>query len=83
MTLFYLASPYSHPDVKVVRQRCVDIRLIAGELVKRGISVLSPIIHNGAILDEVVAPDTWEYWEKQDFSMFQACQATRFESSYQ
>ena len=63
MKLIYLASPYSHSDVEVQRQRFEKIMGITAKLMKEGHYIYSPITatHPMAVAHEL--PTDWNYWK--------------------
>lgn len=71
--LYYLASPYSHPDPVVTEARRVAACKKAGELIAAGVAVISPIAHNVAVLREVGGATGWGHWRRQDMVLLQAC----------
>ncbi|WP_181149661.1 DUF1937 family protein [Ensifer aridi] len=40
---WYLASPYTHPDLSVRQQRAVEVNMYSGKLLALGVHVYSPI----------------------------------------
>jgi hypothetical protein len=64
----YLASPYSHDDPEIRRQRYELVCAQAGLLMRAGLLVFSPISHSHGIslYGELHATD-WEYWKPVDF----------------
>lgn len=66
MKKVYLATPYSHKLQSVRQARFDAINIIAGDLVKQGYFVLSPITHNHPIALACNISMGWEYWEAYD-----------------
>jgi hypothetical protein len=64
----YLASPYSHADLKVMEERYTRVCKYAAELMAQGHRVFSPIAHSHPIAEFM--PDAlrtdFEFWMKQD-----------------
>lgn len=73
MKLIYLASPYSHPDPKVVEQRYLAAVEKAAELIKAGFMVFSPIAHTHPIAVRHKLPGEFDYWEAYDRRMISHC----------
>lgn len=71
--LHYLASPYNHPDPAIMESRRVAACRKAGELIAKGVAVLSPIAHNVAVIREVGGETGWDRWQAQDLAMLSAC----------
>ena len=71
--MIYLASPYSHPDDRVRKQRFDQICGVAGLLMSKGHHVFSPIAHAHPIAQQVDLPTGWDFWERQDREMLAAC----------
>jgi len=66
MKKVYLASPYTHKDAIIRHQRFIDVCKKAGELMKQGYFVYSPIIHNHPIAIQCSLPKDWKFWKKYD-----------------
>lgn len=73
--MIYLASPYSHPDPAVREQRFRAACRMAGELMRQGVRVFSPIAHTHPIALEGDLPLGWDFWEQFDREMIAACEA--------
>jgi len=71
----YLASPYSHSDPDVVRDREAQAANTAAELMLDGHVVFSPIAHSHRISDFL--PDDMrlnhEFWMEQDLRILESC----------
>lgn len=69
--LVYLASPYTHPDPKVVHRRYQIACAAAAILMENGYTVFSPIAHSHAIADFL--PDELRFnhdlWMLQDLAI--------------
>lgn len=74
--LQYLASPYSHADVAVKRERYRQACVAAGRLMKRGVRVFSPIAHSVAIEEhfEGRSIEQHDFWLNQDFAVLRHCE---------
>jgi len=75
MKKIYLATPYSHPDKKVMRERFEVVNKKAGELMLEGNVVFSPISHSHPVaqtMDEKLVCDH-ELWMKQDMPFLEFC----------
>jgi len=64
--MIYLASPYSHPDPQVKRDRFEAACRIAADLMNAGEIVFSPIAHTHPIAIAGELPGDWQYWERYD-----------------
>ena len=71
--LIYLAAPYSHPDEKVRLQRFDAINKAAGNLIKSGRFVFSPISHSHPIAMVSDLPTGFDYWGDYDRRMVGHC----------
>jgi hypothetical protein len=72
--MIYLASPYSHPDPAVVEQRFQQVCLASSVLMARGLFVFSPIAHTHPIAMAGKLPTGWDYWQRYDRRMIEACE---------
>ncbi len=63
---FYLATPYSHPDVRIREQRYKDACKITAHLIKQGYVVFSPIVHNHPIACAYNLPGDMDFWYNFD-----------------
>jgi len=66
MGLIYLASPYTHDNDRVVEARVKLATKVAGELLKRGHVVFSPITHFHPIAKVCGLPTDWAFWKNID-----------------
>jgi hypothetical protein len=64
--MIYLACPYAHKDPAVMQHRYEKVTRKAGELMKLGHVVYSPITHNHPIATMIELPRTWEFWKEKD-----------------
>jgi hypothetical protein len=71
--LFYLASPYSSPDVTVQERRFVDACRYAGQIMACGVHVFSPIVHCHPIASLTSLPTDWSFWHEYDRLILEAC----------
>jgi hypothetical protein len=71
MSFEYLASPYSHPDPEVKADRFVEACRVAGELMKAGRLIFSPIAHSHPIEQYFVdgKAEGHVFWLEQDFAL--------------
>lgn len=67
--LIYIASPYSHEAMSVMRDRFEAVCEYAGQLMQLGHVVYSPIAHTHPIAMKAGLPTSWEYWRKFDHTM--------------
>ncbi len=74
--LWYLGSPYSHPDAWMRELRFRAVSRVAGALrVERGIAIWCPIAHSHPISEELkgVDPTDVDFWLSWDKPFEQAC----------
>jgi len=71
--MIYLASPYSHPDPAVREARFDAVSRKAGELMRAGWNVFSPISHMHPIAVRGGLPLGWDFWQAYDREMISAC----------
>jgi hypothetical protein len=64
--LTYLACPYSHPDRAVRVSRFKAANKAAGQLMREGHTVFSPISHTHPIAEAGGLPLGWDFWEAFD-----------------
>ena len=62
----YVASQYSHPDLKVREGRFRAVCMAAGRLLKAGHLVYSPIAHTHPIAMVCNLPTAWAFWKRLD-----------------
>ncbi len=63
--LYYLASPYSHPNREVMKYRANVVTKAAVDLLKQGIYVFAPIAYNSP-WERYDLPGDWGFWENFD-----------------
>lgn len=71
--LVYLATPYNHPDAEVRERRFREVNRVAGDMIRRGEHVFSPISHTHPIALDGDLPKGWEFWRTYDRAMLRAC----------
>ena len=64
--MIYLASPYSHPDADVRRDRFEAACRVAAGMMRAGDLVFSPIAHSHPIAVHGGLPLDWEFWKPWD-----------------
>jgi hypothetical protein len=70
--LVYLASPYSHPDKAVIKQRMEVLLKIDAMLSNDGMHVISPLYKHYTAEQESL-PTDWEYWQKYCLLLLSKC----------
>jgi nucleoside 2-deoxyribosyltransferase len=70
--MIYLASPYTHSDGDVRRQRFDSACRAAATLISQGKTVFSPIAHSHAICAYGLPLD-WRFWERHDRRYLEVC----------
>lgn len=73
MKKIYLAVPYSHNDEKIRLERFEKVNKMAGDLMKRGYIVFSPISHSHPIAVQNDLSLNFNFWEKFDKSFIEWC----------
>lgn len=71
--MFYLASPYSHPDREVMKQRFDEVCRAAFTLMRQGHIIFSPIAHSHAIEEVVGEREQHGFWMNQDLAILGKC----------
>jgi len=66
MSFLYLASPYSHNDPEVRQIRFHAACRKAAQLMRDGHCVFSPIAHSHPIDLHFGAPESGDFWKRQD-----------------
>lgn len=69
----YLAVPYSHASADIREARYHAVTVVAGELMKAGKIIYSPITHGHPIADAVDMPTNWQFWQKHCMAILQEC----------
>lgn len=71
--LIYLASPYTHPNPIIQEGRAATAARVAGELIKRGHHVFSPIAHGHTIEQHCNISGSWWQWHNLSLLMLGRC----------
>lgn len=71
--MIYLAAPYSHPNPDIREERFREVTRIAGEMMRHGTHVYSPLTHSHPIACSGGLPTGWDYWQKYDERMMTVC----------
>lgn len=71
--LVYLASPYSSEYPSVVEGRFHAACEAAGEMMRAGIFVYSPIAHSHPIAERTGLPTDFAFWQEYDRAMISRC----------
>jgi hypothetical protein len=72
--LIYLASPYSHKDKLIMKERENEVCQIAWNLIKEGFLVYCPIAETAAIAKHASVDNTgWEFWREKDLKQLSRC----------
>lgn len=66
MNLIYLASPYSHVDPKVRKERFKQVSDVTVNLIKAGLFVYAPIAAWHTLAESYDLPVEFDYWQKFD-----------------
>lgn len=70
--LYYLASPYSHKNPKVRKERAESVTEAAVSLLKHGIFVFAPISYNEP-WEKYNLPGDWTFWCDFDKTFIERC----------
>lgn len=73
--MIYIASPYSHPDPNIRRERYERVLEFTAKCINDGMVVYSPIVHNHNIAVHYGVPCGWDFWHRFDREMIQASEA--------
>lgn len=71
--LVYLATPYRHPDAEIREHRFREVNRVAGDMMRRGELVFSPISHTHPIALAGDLPKDCEFWQAYARTMLRAC----------
>ena len=71
--LAYLAVPYTSDDPSIKEQRFQIVNKVAGDLIRKGEIIFSPISHTHPIAMACQLPGGWEYWDKFDRTYLECC----------
>ncbi len=66
MKKIYLATPYSHKQQNIRRDRFNGVNIVAAELMNQGNLVFSPISHTHPIAGAGDLPKDWSFWHEYD-----------------
>ena len=67
--IHYLASPYTHADPRVMRERYEHVCQAAALLHRRGMLVYSPIAHSVAVNEYIGSDGAFAAWRDYDLGM--------------
>jgi nucleoside 2-deoxyribosyltransferase len=72
--LYYLASPYTHKNTKIMKKRFIDVCKLSAYLLKKGIHTLCPIAssHPTAKYGKIRST-MWKDWAKLDLNFLKRC----------
>lgn len=73
MKKIYLATPYSDPDPVIMQTRFEVVNRVAGDLIRKGFIVFSPISHNHVIAKVGGLPTGWDFWLEYDKTFIVWC----------
>lgn len=73
MKLIYLACPFRHEDVNIMKKRCAAAHFVAAELTSKGCFVFSPLTHNEILIDICEDKVPKEHWMEFDLSILSIC----------
>lgn len=72
--LIYLASPYSHPDKSIRKERYEQVTKVGARLIMEGYHIFGPITesHNYQRVNSSVG-HKWDFWKEHDELMMERC----------
>ena len=73
--LFYIASPYSHSDPKIVTERYEKVKRLAAYLCSKQFFIFSPVLHWHDTALSHALPGHWEFWKDYNLHMLDLCQS--------
>ncbi len=73
--LIYLASIYSldNASKELRKERAAKATWVAGQLIKRGYVVFSPLTHNAPLEELYNLPTSWDFWCRFDATFLLRC----------
>jgi Domain of unknown function (DUF1937) len=75
MAYVYLASPYSHADARVVRERYLAAERATAWLLNRRIWTFSPIVHCHSLAEAYGLPTDADFWRSFNEAMLERSDA--------
>lgn len=64
---------YSEADEQIRQKRFEAVNKVAGELIKRGFAIISPISQSHPIAKQCDLGGTFEFWEDMDYNIIIRC----------
>ena len=71
--MIYLASPYSHPDEQVRKDRFMAVASFVGDALRQGYLIFSPVVYGHALVQIVDLPTDALAWEAFNSQMLSNC----------
>jgi hypothetical protein len=71
--MIYLASPYTHENEEIKKERFEIVCSVASYLMLQGIHIFSPIVHTYPIAIRGGVPTSWEFWGDYDKEFLNFC----------
>lgn len=69
MTYKYIASPYTHDDPSVMEDRHMKVEAFCAHILKKGVTVFSPIVHCHNLANKHDLPKDYSFWCEYSLSM--------------
>ena len=69
MSFVYLASPYTHHDLRIVEERAEAVADAVAGFLRKGKFVYSPIVHCHEIAKKYDMPKDFGFWKAYNFAM--------------
>ena len=76
--MLYLASPYTHPTEEMMQLRYEQALFVSSELLKKGVTVYSPIFHFHPMAQKFFMPRGYSFWMKHNKAAINVCTALAF-----
>lgn len=73
--MIYLASPYSHPDPFVMKNRFLLVEQATAYLLANKVHVYSPIVHCHELSQKYKLPTDFDFWRSYNLDMIRRCSA--------
>jgi hypothetical protein len=73
--LYYVASPYTNSLSEIENDRWAATARFVGELTKRGINAISPVVHSHPVKEVSNLKGTFETWGEFNLNLLKRCDA--------
>jgi hypothetical protein len=69
MAYFYIASPYTHINPEIMRERFLLVEHYTAQMLKSGTAAYSPIVHCHEMVQRHKLPTDHKFWADYNFAM--------------